>query len=49
MLNDLNKNIKTIVKLFPENYFNITSKTTIYFGLALYWCVIIVGTVLNII
>jgi len=49
MLNDLNKNVKKIVKFIPDNFFNLTSKTAIYFGLAAYWCAIIAGTVLNII
>ena len=49
MLNNLNKNLKKIVKLVPENFNNLTSKSAIYFGLAVYWCIIITGTVLNII
>ena len=49
MLNNLDKNIKKIVKFIPENFINLTSKTAIYFGLAVYWCIIITGTVLNII
>ncbi len=49
MLNNLNKNLKKIVKFIPENFINSTSKTAIYFGLAVYWCIILVGTVLNII
>tara|TARA_Y100001970_G_C14176565_1_gene827340 strand:+ start:479 stop:628 length:150 start_codon:yes stop_codon:yes gene_type:complete len=49
MLNDLNKNIKKIIKLLPENILNLTSKSAVYFGLAVYWCIIIAGTVFNII
>jgi len=49
MLNNLNKNFKKIVKLVSENFSNLTSKSAIYFGLAVYWCVILAGTVLNII
>tara|TARA_B100001741_G_C15962766_1_gene329824 strand:- start:35 stop:184 length:150 start_codon:yes stop_codon:yes gene_type:complete len=49
MLDNLNKNVKKIIKFIPENIFNLTSKTAIYFGLAVYWCVIIAGTFLNII
>jgi len=49
MLNNLNKNMKKIIRLFPENFINLTSKSAIYFGLAVYWCVILAGTVLNII
>ena len=49
MLNDLRINTKKIVKLIPENIFSLTTKPTIYFGLAVYWCLIIAGTVLNII
>ena len=49
MLNDLNKNIKKIVKFFPDNFINLTSKTVIYFGLAVHWCVILAGTFFNIV
>ena len=49
MLNNLNKNLKKIVKLVPENFNNLTSKSAIYFGLAVYWCIILAGTFLNII
>ena len=49
MLNDLNKKYEKIVTQISENFFNLTSKTAIYFGLAVYWCVILAGTVLNII
>jgi len=49
MLNNLNINMRKIVKLIPENFINLTSKSAIYFGLAVYWCVILAGTVLNII
>ena len=49
MLDNLNKNIKKIIKFIPENFINLTSKSAIYFGLAVYWCVILAGTVLNII
>ena len=49
MLNNLNINMKKIVKYIPENFINLTSKSAVYFGLAIYWCVILAGTVLNII
>ncbi len=49
MFNNLDKNMKIIVKFIPENFINLTSKSAIYFGLAVYWCVILAGTVLNII
>jgi hypothetical protein len=49
MLNDLRENTKKIVKLIPENIFILTSKSATYFGLVVYWCLIVVGTVLNII
>ncbi len=49
MLDNFNKNVKKIIKFFPENILNITSKSVVYFGLAVYWCVIIAGTVFNII
>ena len=48
MLNNFNKNIKKIIKFVPENILNITSKSVVYFGLAVYWCVIIAGTLFNI-
>jgi len=49
MLNNLDKNMKKIVKYIPENFINLTSKSALYFGLVVYWCVILTGTVLNII
>jgi len=49
MLNNLDKNMKKIVKYIPENFINLTSKSALYFGLAVYWCVILAGTFLNII
>jgi len=49
MLNNLDKNMKKIIKFIPENFINLTSKSAIYFALAVYWCVIIAGTILNII
>ena len=49
MLNNLNKNMKKIVKFIPENFINLTSKSAIYFGLAVYWCVILAGTFFNIV
>ena len=48
MLDNFNKNIKKIIKFIPENILNITSKSAVYFGLAVYWCVIIAGTLFNI-
>jgi len=49
MLNNLNKNLEKIVKFVPENFNNLTSKSAIYFGLAVYWCIILVSTFLNIV
>ena len=49
MLDNLNKNMKKIIKFFPENLINLSSKTVIYFGLAVYWCVILAGTFFNIV
>ena len=48
MLNNSNKNIKKIIKLFPEKISIISSKSVIYIGLAVYWGVIIAGTILQI-
>ena len=47
MLNNLNKNIKSITKHLPINLFTFNSKTLIYFGLSAYWGVILLGTFLN--
>jgi|TARA_B100000965_G_scaffold105232_1_gene86744 preprotein translocase subunit Sec61beta len=49
MLDNLNKNMKKIIKFVPENLINLSSKTVIYFGLAVYWCVILAGTFFNIV
>ena len=49
MLDNLNKNMKKIIKFFPENLINLSSKTVIYFGLAVYWCAILAGTFFNIV
>ncbi len=47
MLNNLNKNIKSITKHLPNNLITFNSKTLIYFGLSAYWGVILIGTFLN--
>ena len=49
MLDNFNKNIKKVIKFIPETLINLTSKSALYFGLAVYWCVILAGTFLNII
>jgi len=49
MLDNFNKKIKKIIKFFPENISIFTSKTAVYFGLAVYWCVIVTSTLLNVI
>ena len=49
MLDNLNKNMKKIIKFVPENLINLSSKTVIYFGLAVYWFVIVAGTFFNIV
>ena len=49
MLDNFNKKIKKIIKFFPENISILTSKSAVYFGLAVYWCVIVAGTLLNVI
>jgi len=48
MLNNFNKNIKKIIEYFPEKISIFTSKSVIYIGLAVYWGVIIAGTILQI-
>jgi len=48
MLNNFQKNIKTLVKQIPNIQSLISTKSAIYFGLATYWAVILFGTFLNI-
>tara|TARA_Y100000590_G_scaffold466141_1_gene640566 strand:+ start:1520 stop:1666 length:147 start_codon:yes stop_codon:yes gene_type:complete len=48
MLNKFEKNIKSIVKQLQNYQSFINSKTAIYFGLATYWLIILVGTFTNI-
>jgi len=48
MLNNFQKNIKTIVKQIPNIQSLISAKSALYFGLATYWAVILFGTFLNI-
>ena len=48
MLNNLNKNLKKIIMLTPQSFSLISSKFVVYFGLAIYWTVIIAGTILQI-
>jgi len=48
MLNNFQKNVKTLVKQIQNIQSLITTKSAIYFGLATYWAVILLGTFLNI-
>jgi len=48
MLRDFNKNINKIFKQIPEKLFSFTSKSVIYFGLAIYWGIILWSTIINI-
>ena len=48
MLNNFQKNVKTLVKQIQNIQSLITTKSAIYFGLATYWAVILFGTFLNI-
>ena len=43
------KNTNKIIKFLPDKIFSFTTKSFIYVGLALYWCVIILGTFINIV
>ncbi len=49
MLKNFNKNMINIFKQIPEQLFSFTSKSVIYFGLAIYWGVILWSTIINII
>ena len=48
MLNNLNKNFKQIIKFSTQGLSLISSKFVVYFGLEIYWAVIIAGTILQI-
>ena len=48
MLNNFQKNVKSIFKQFQNFQTIINTKTAIYFGLATYWLVILFGTFTNI-
>ena len=48
MLNKFQKNIKVYVKQLPNFQSFINAKSVIYFGLAAYWGLILVGTFFNI-
>ncbi len=48
MLNNFQKNIKSIVKNIQNFNSFVNTKTAIYFGLATYWLIILFGTFTNI-
>jgi|TARA_B100001540_G_scaffold188742_1_gene166455 hypothetical protein len=48
MLNNFQKNIKTIVKQVQNFNSFVNTKTAVYFGLATYWLIILIGTFTNI-
>ena len=48
MLNEFQKNIKSIAKQFQNFNSYINTKTAVYFGLATYWLIILIGTFTNI-
>ena len=48
MLNNFQKNIKTIVKQVQNFNSSVNTKTAVYFGLATYWLIILIGTFTNI-
>ena len=39
-----NKNLKKIIKHFPQSNFLASAKPVIYLGLAVYWSIIVIGT-----
>ena len=48
MLNKFQKNIKAYVRQIPDFQSFISGKVALYFGLAVYWGVILFGTFFNI-
>ena len=48
MLNEFQKNIKSLVKQFQNFNSFVNTKTAVYFGLATYWLIILIGTFTNI-
>ena len=48
MLNNINKNIKNIIRHFPQKILAVTTKSVTYLGLTIYWCIILGSTILNI-
>tara|TARA_B100001123_G_C15127355_1_gene953866 strand:+ start:190 stop:351 length:162 start_codon:yes stop_codon:yes gene_type:complete len=48
MLNNFQKNLKSIAKQLQNYQSLVNSKTAIYFGLATYWLIILFGTFTNI-
>jgi len=48
MLNKFQKNIKIYIKQLPNFHSFINAKSALYFGLAAYWSVILLGTFFNI-
>ena len=47
MLNEFQKNVKTIVKQAINLQTLFSTKSALYFGLAAYWMVILFGTFFN--
>ena len=47
MLNKFNKNITNFFKQIPNKSTIINTKLLIYFGLAAYWSVMLLGTFIN--
>ena len=49
MLNNFQKNLKLSIKQIQNFQKILNAKSAVYFGLAVYWCVIVAGTLLNVI
>ena len=48
MFDKFNKNISSFIKQFPNIFSLINTKFIVYFGLAAYWSVMLLGTFIGI-
>ncbi len=48
MFDNLNKNISSFIKQIPNIFSLINTKFLVYFGLATYWSVMLLGTFIGI-
>ena len=47
MFDKFNKNIENFIKQIPNKFTIINTKFLVYFGLAAYWSVMLLGTFIN--